>query len=133
MGKVLSFFIIFAFCFSLISKESDSANTLNLSKDFSLNQFLNASYSYAVATLACNTSLKEIKSSKNTATRMFEHAKRHGLLSNAGLHLYSNLTTEIERGVRAYKTTSYVTCGEVSKYVKELRKFMMMHFKVHRE
>jgi len=117
----------------LITAPPKAADSLPLAADPSLNQMLNATLTYSGAAYACYNSTAEFKLSKRTTVRLFEHAKKYGLLSESGIWVYQNLTTVIEDAASAYKKSAYITCGEVSEWVPKIDDMIEEHYKVHKE
>ena len=119
------FVVVLLVCFGCIIGQPKrvSAADPQFVRDTNLNQLMLAAFSYTSAAYACELTAA-FKTAKADIVLLFERAVRSGQLTQIGQMTYENLTDFILKGASEFQRKSYVTCGEVSKYVKQIHQLV---------
>ena len=124
-GLIGRFVVVLVVCFGCTTGQPQrvSAADPQFVRDTNLNQIMLAAFSYASAAHACELT-PAFKMAKADTVLLFERANRSGELTQTGQMAYENLTECIEKGATEFRRKSYITCGEVPKYVKQIHQLV---------
>ena len=113
--------VVLLVCFGCIIGQPQRASAADpqFVRDTNLNQLMIAAFSYTSVAYACELT-SAFKMSKADTVFLFERANQSGQLTQTGQMTYENLTEFIEKGASEFRRNSYITCGEVTKYVKQI-------------